>query len=412
MQAEIISIGDELISGAIVNTNARWLADQFAQAGLIASTQITVGDHLPDIEHAIRTAAMRCDLVVITGGLGPTADDLTRNGLAAAMDQPLEFHDESWTQIEAYFAQLGRTPGESNRRQAMCPRNARPIPNSCGTAPGIQAVIHDAAVFVLPGVPREMRVMFERDVDPEVRRLTGGRAVVMRTLHCFGAGEANIGEQLSAFMDPARNPRVGTCAEEGVISIRLCAKGDSRDVATAMADSDATAIRDLLGPLVFGEDDDTLASVVGRLLIDRDATVSTAESCTGGLLAVALTDVPGSSAYFLRGFVTYANEAKTQMLGVPTALIVEKGAVSREVAVAMAEGCRRVSETDYALGITGIAGPGGATANKPVGLVYIALASNADTAIRECRFPSHLSRHAVRDRACKTALNMLRKLLL
>ena len=411
MRAEIISIGHELTSGAIVNTNARWLADQLSQAGLIAGTQVTVGDHQADIEDAIRTAANRSDLVVITGGLGPTADDLTREGLAAAMDQPLEFHEDSWRQIENYFAQLGRTPGDSNRRQAMCPRTARLIPNSCGTAPGIHALVHEAAVFVLPGVPREMRAMFEHDVGPEVSRLTGGRAVVTRTLHCFGAGEANIGEQLSTFMDPARNPRVGTCAEEGVISIRICADGDSRDAA-ALADSDVAAVRNVLGPLVFGEDDDTLASVLGRLLIDRGATVSTAESCTGGLLAAELTDVPGSSAYFLRGFVTYANEAKTQMLGVPAALIVDKGAVSREVAVAMAEGCRRVSETDYALGITGIAGPGGATADKPVGLVYIALASSADTTVRECRFPSHLSRRAVRDRACKTALNMFRKLLL
>lgn len=412
MQAEIISIGHELTSGAIVNTNARWLADQLSQAGLIASTQVTVGDHLPDIEDAIRTAVTRCDLVVITGGLGPTADDLTREGLAAAMDQPLEFDEASWTQIEDYFAKLGRTPGESNRRQAMCPRTARPIANSCGTAPGIRAVVHEADVFVLPGVPREMRAMFEREVGPEVSRLTGARAVVMRTLHCFGAGEASIGEQLSTFMDPARNPRVGTCAEEGVISIRVCAQGDSRDEAAALADRDAAAVRDLLGRLVFGVDDDTLASVVGRLLVDRGATVSTAESCTGGLLAAALTDMPGSSAYFLRGFVTYANQAKTQVLGVPAALIVDKGAVSREVAAAMAGGCRRVSETDYALGITGIAGPGGATADKPVGLVYIALASSADTTVRECRFPSHLSRRAVRDRACKTALNMLRKLLL
>ncbi|MCH7719474.1 MAG: competence/damage-inducible protein A [Planctomycetes bacterium] len=411
MRAEIISIGHELTSGAIVNTNARWLADQLSQAGLIAGTQVTVGDHQADIEDAIRTAANRSDLVVITGGLGPTADDLTREGLAAAMDQPLEFDEDSWKKIENYFAQLGRTPGDSNRRQAMCPRTARLIPNSCGTAPGIHALVHEAAVFVLPGVPREMRAMFERDVGPEVSRLTGGRAVVTRTLHCFGAGEANIGEQLSTFMDPARNPRVGTCAEEGVISIRICADGDSRDAA-ALADSDVAAVRNVLGPLVFGEDDDTLASVLGRLLIDRGATVSTAESCTGGLLAAELTDVPGSSAYFLRGFVTYANEAKTQMLGVPAALIVDKGAVSREVAVAMAEGCRRVSETDYALGITGIAGPGGATADKPVGLVYIALASSADTTVRECRFPSHLSRRAVRDRACKTALNMFRKLLL
>lgn len=412
MQAEIISIGHELTSGAIVNTNARWLADQLSHAGLIAGTQVTVGDHQPDIEDAIRTAAKRCDLVVITGGLGPTADDLTREGLAAAMDQPLEFHEDSWKKIENYFAQLGRVPGDSNRRQAMCPRTARPIPNSCGTAPGIHALVHDASVFVLPGVPREMRAMFEHDVGPEVSRLTGGRAVAMRTLHCFGAGEANIGEQLSTFMDPARNPRVGTCAVEGVISVRICAQGDGRDEAAALADSDAAAVRNELGPLVFGEDDDTLASVIGGLLIDHGATVSTAESCTGGLLAAALTDVAGSSAYFLRGFVTYANEAKTQVLGVPAALIVDKGAVSREVAVAMAEGCRRVSETDYALGITGIAGPGGAAADKPVGLVYVALASTADTTVRECRFPSHLSRRAVRDRACKTALNMLRKLLL
>ncbi len=409
MNAHILAIGTELTLGQAVDTNSAWLAQQLAGIGIHTTRHVTVGDDLADITAEIRESAEAAELVLITGGLGPTPDDLTRDALAAAMGVELAFHAESFEQIAAYFRSRNRRMHERNRVQAMIPLGATPIENTRGTAPGLRARLGRANIFVMPGVPAEMKVMFERDLLPYLRERGGAVGVIVqRTLRSFGMAESEIGEKIADLMQRGRNPAVGTSAADLVITIRINADGPTAEAAKALAERDAAAVRERLGSYIFGEDDDRLETAVARLLIERRRTVSTAESCTGGLIAKRLTDIPGSSASFVQGFVTYANEAKTRLIGVPERLIAAHGAVSREVAGTMAEGCRRVSGTDYALAVTGIAGPTGGTPEKPVGLVYVALATPERTIVRELRVGENLSRWEIRDRAAKGAVNMLR----
>jgi nicotinamide-nucleotide amidase len=412
MIARLISIGTELALGQTVDTNSAWLAQQLARAGIVCDRHVTVGDDRSVIAQIIRESAAAAPLVIITGGLGPTPDDLTRESLADVLSAPLELHESMLSQIEEFFRQRGRTMHDRNRVQAMIPVGAVPIENLRGTAPGISARIGDARIFALPGVPDEMRAMFERSVWPRIVAAADGRAIVQRVIHSFGMSESEIGHRIADLMERGRNPSVGTSAADLIISIRINAAAAPPDEAARLADSDAAEVRSRLGHCIFGEGEQSLATAVAQLLIGRGATVATAESCTGGLIATRLTDVPGSSAYFVQGLVTYANEAKERLLGVAAGLLREHGAVSEPVAEAMADRCRKISGTDYALSVTGIAGPTGATADKPIGLVYVALAGPAGVKARELRLGATLTRAQVRDRAAKAALNMLRLQLL
>lgn len=413
MKAQILAIGTELAIGQAVDTNSAWLAQQLAAVGMHTSRHVTVADDLADITGAIRDAAANAELVLISGGLGPTADDLTRDALAAAMGVELVFHPESFEQIAAYFAARKREMHERNRVQAMIPAGATPIENPRGTAPGIRAKLGRADVFVMPGVPSEMKAMFARDVLPAIRTMSGaGEVIVQRILRTFGMAESELGEKIVDLMKRGRNPAVGTSAEDLIISVRINAHGKSTDDAAALAERDVAAVRERIGTFVFGEGEDELQSAVARLLIDQGKTISTAESCTGGLVAKRLTDVSGSSAYFIQSFVTYSNEAKSRLLEIPPELIASNGAVSEPVAKAMAENCRRLSATDYALAVTGIAGPTGGTPDKPVGLVFVALATAERTIVRELRLGETITREEVRDRSAKAAVNLLRLELL
>jgi len=412
MLAEIISLGAELMTGAAVDTNSAWLSDALARCGIPVSRHTTVGDDREAITAAIAEASSRADLVILTGGLGPTADDLTRPALADALAVPLVTDAESLRQIEDFFRALARPMPAGNRIQAHLPRDSTPLPNHWGTAPGIQARLGRADIFCLPGVPREMRAMFAQYIEPHLREHAPPAGLVTRVLRTFGAGESHLAEQIEDLMARDRNPAVGTTASEGVISVRIVARAASPAAAAQLADEDEAEIRKRLGPLVYGHENDTLASVVGALLTNRSRTVATAESCTGGLIAKLLTDIPGSSRYVLGGAVVYSNAQKTAMLNVPAALIDAHGAVSEPVAESLAVNCRAAFACDYALAATGIAGPGGGTAEKPVGLVYLALASPSQVTVRECRFSDRFDRAAIRDRAAKTALNMLRHELL
>ncbi|HUU83758.1 MAG TPA: competence/damage-inducible protein A [Phycisphaerae bacterium] len=420
MRAELISIGTELAAGITVDTNAAWLAGRLAEVGIPAVRHVTVADDRAEVAAELRRAAGGAELVVVTGGLGPTEDDLTRPALADALGVGLRTSSTALEQVRAYFLRAGRKWHESNARQAEFPEGTTPIENRWGTAPGIRAVVGASIVYCLPGVPREMAEMFAAAVLPEIERrvvgggdggghgLGSGGVILTRTLRCFGAGESNIGEQIADLMQPGRAVSVGTTAQEGMIGVRFTARAASRAEADALIEADMNEARRRLGVLVFGADDQTLESVVGALLVDRGLTLSTAESCTGGLLAKRLTDVPGSSAFFVRGAVTYSNASKTEVLGVDAGLIEEHGAVSAEVAEAMAVGCREQAGTDFALSTTGIAGPSGGSAEKPVGLVYIALADSAGCRVRRFTFGEYLPRPSIRDRACSTALNLLR----
>ncbi len=412
MDAVILSIGNELTLGQTVDTNSAWLSQQLAAIGVRVRMHATVADEIEPIRDVLDRTARTADVVLVSGGIGPTADDLTRHALAAAMGVDLVLHPPSVDRIREFFDRRGRAMPEANTVQAMFPAGATPIENTCGTAPGIRARLHRADVFVMPGVPREMKEMFTRDVLPALAARTGGAVLLARTINTYGAGESDVGERIRDLMQRGRNPTVGTTAQQTIIGIRIHAFGPTREEARRLLDADAAEVRRRLGDLVFGEDDETLAHAVAKLLFERKQTVATAESCTGGLIAKSLTDIPGSSEYFRNGFVTYSNESKTRFIQVPEDLIVRHGAVSRPVASAMAENTRRISRTDYAISATGIAGPGGGTPDKPVGLVYFGLAHAGGCDVHERRFGSEMTREEIRDRACKFALNLLRLKLL
>lgn len=412
MNAQVISTGTELTIGQAVDTNAAWLSQQLAAIGINCARHVVVPDDRAAIADAVSSAAKDADVVLLTGGLGPTPDDLTRFALAAVLGAELRLDSRSLEQIEEFFRQRNRPMKESNRTQALFPEGCRPIENTCGTAPGMHARLGKADVYVMPGVPLEMRIMFDRDIRPRLQSAAGGAVILQHTLRTFGMPEGEIGDVLSDLMRRGRNPAVGTGAADLVISIRINAAAPSVEEARRLMEADAAEVRRRLGQVVFGEGDDTLASAVARLLTEQRKTIATVESCTGGLIAKRLTDVSGSSVYFMQGFVTYSNEAKHRLLGIPMELIETHGAVSAEVATAMAANCRRLAGTDLALSATGIAGPTGGTAAKPVGLVYIALADAAGVSVKELRLGDTLPRDAIRDRTAKAVLNLLRLHLL
>jgi nicotinamide-nucleotide amidase len=406
--AAIISCGNELILGSVVDTNTAWLAARLSELGIATTLHMTVGDDEEDIRSAVLQAARKARTVIVSGGLGPTLDDVTRQAVAKALGVELREDPVCLEHVRDFFAKRGRTMPDTNRVQALVPVGARPIPNTRGTAPGIRAELGGSVIYAVPGVPLEMQEMFTRSIRPELLDSGGGRSVASRKILCFGAGESDIANRIADLMKRGRNPLVGTTPHEMIIAIRVVATGSSPQETKDLLDKDVAEIHRRLGDLVFGEDEDTLAEAVGRILIEANRTVATAESCTGGWLAKSLTDLSGSSNYFLRGYVTYSNQAKTELLGVPTAMIQQFGAVSEEVARAMATGCKVRAGTDFAIGITGIAGPTGGTPTKPVGLVYLALAGPDGVEVRKVNFGEHLLRWQVRDRATKVALNMLR----
>ena len=412
MNAQIISIGDELISGQTVDTNAAWLAEELAALGIRCGKHVTLADDLSSIVEAVVAASQEDPLLLITGGLGPTPDDITREALATAMNVKLRLHAPSLRHIGAYFQRLGRPMSDGNTRQAMLPDGSEAIENTAGTAPGILVSLNKSDIYFLPGVPHEMKTMFQQSVRPRIAKAGTHGVILHRVLRSFGMSEAALGQALSDLMRRGRNPQVGTSAEEMIISIRLTAEGRKRENAAGLLKSDIAEIRRRLGETIFGEDDDTLAVAVGRLLIERKETICTAESCTGGLIAKCLTDVPGSSSYMVQGLVPYANEAKCRLLEIPAELIETHGAVSRPVAEAMAANARRLAKTDYALATTGIAGPGGGTPTKPVGLVYVALAGPDEVSVKELHLGELLDRRQIRDRTSKIALNWLRRRLI
>jgi len=410
MRASIISIGDELLRGQVVDTNSAWLAERLEALGVRLERHVTVGDGVEVIAAATIEALRDSEVVVLTGGLGPTLDDVTRAGVAWALGVDLYEDPEALRQIEGFFVQAQRSMPEANRLQAQMPRGCTVIANPRGTAPGVSATVGQARLFALPGVPAEMKAMFGQTIAPALGGPEARESTQTRCLHCFGAAEATIGEALAALMERGRNPEVGTTASAGVISVRITATGTDAEV---LGEEAAAEVRRRLGDLVFGEGDQTLESVVGRLLTRAGQTVATAESCTGGLLAKCFTDVPGSSAYFVQGYITYSNHAKVDLLGVPVELLEREGAVSALVAEAMARGCHTAANADFALATTGIAGPdGGRPPEKPVGLVYVALATAEGVEVKRLILGDYLARAEIRDRAAKVARNMLRLRLL
>lgn len=405
MRAEIITTGTELLLGEIVDTNAAFLSRELAELGIDVLRRTAIGDNPGRLAEALRRALEENDLVLVTGGLGPTADDCTAEALAQTLGVPLAINEEARRQVERWAAGRRRLLGPGDVKQARLPEGARPIPNAQGSAPGIwwQGTFagRSAVVVALPGVPAELTGMFRREVRP---RLTASGSVIRtRVLHVVGVSEPEVDRRLGElWRNP--NPTVGVCARHGELEVRLTAKAENAAEARVQLAEFGARVREALGPVVYGSDEVTLAAAVGVQLRRRGWRLGVAESCTGGLIGDRLTDVPGSSEYVDRVLVVYANRAKTELLGVPDEVLGRFGAVSEETARAMAEGVRRYG-VEVGLAVTGIAGPGGATPGKPVGLVYVAAADPQGTVVRELRLGA--DRRSNKERAATAALALL-----
>lgn len=405
MNAAIVSTGDELIIGKTLDTNGHWLIDQLTDLDMDVVCQITVGDVKSEIIWALREAMRHAPLVILTGGLGPTDDDLTRFAMAELAGVTLLEHAESVARIESFFRARNRPMAERNRVQALMPEGAEALDNPTGTAPGIRLAVRGSTIFAVPGVPREMKAMYELYIRPWVQAQV--RATTFRRrLHCIGVGESDLVQRVHDLVTAHPEVTFGTTANEGLISIGLAC----RDRA-AMEALDGL-IRERLGAVIFGADQETLPHAIGELLKRRGERLATAESCTGGLVGKLITDVAGSSEYYLGGFVCYSNDLKQSQLDVPADLLKAHGAVSAPVAEAMAKGALAKTGADWSIAVTGIAGPGGGTETKPVGLVYIGVAGkNGFIRVKEFRYGDP-GRDPVRTRSAYSALDMLRLALL
>jgi nicotinamide-nucleotide amidase len=411
MKTEILSIGSELTSGQSLDTNSQWLSLRLAEMGIPDHFHTTVADDLDDNVDAFRTAARRSGLVIATGGLGPTQDDLTRDALAQLAGVELVLDPASLDHIQRLFARFKRPMPDRNRVQALFPVGAEPIVNNYGTAPGIYLRHGNCHIFAMPGVPSEMYKMFEEQIKPRLRSLgLGGAVVVQRKINCFGWGESAVEEKLLDLTKRGHVPEVGITVSDAVISLRILARAANTQEAEAQIAPDERIIRERLGNLIFGVENEELQDAVLRLLAEKHQTLATAESVTGGLVARSVCRVPGASEWFRGGIVAYVNEVKQELLGVPHTLIEEHGVVSAPVAEAMAVGCRDRFHTDLAVSTTGIAGPAGGTVDKPVGLVFVGLAWDGGS--KAFRFSWMGSRDEVQSRTAKMALNHVRLHLL
>jgi nicotinamide-nucleotide amidase len=407
MKAEIISIGSELTSGQNLDTNCQWLSRRLAEIGIAVGWHTTVADDLDASVEAFRIAAGRAGLVLVTGGLGPTQDDLTREALARAAGVELVFNEASFAEIRAMFARRVRTFPERNRVQAYFPTGAEPIPNANGTAPGIWMLLGACHVAALPGVPSEMYAMYETQVKPRLLALgLGGGVLVQRKINCFGAGESAVEEKLLDLTRRDHVPEVGITVSDAVISLRILASAPDHAAAQALIAPVERTICERLGELVYGFEEEELQDVVLRLLERKRMTLAAAEGVTAGLVAERLCRLPGASQWFRGSVVAYDNRLKVGLLGVPQALLDERGAVSAAVAEAMAVGCRARLGTDLAVSTVGIAGPGGASADKPVGLVHVGLAWEGGVTSRHWNWGG--ARTEVQSRTAKLALNQVR----
>jgi nicotinamide-nucleotide amidase len=407
-RAAIVSTGDELTTGRIVDTNASWIADKLFEIGVDVTCVIVVGDYADRLEWAWRQALARADVVISTGGIGPTADDLTSETVARVLGVPLEEHAESAARIRRWFASTGRVMPENNLKQALIPRGAVLVPNRLGTAPGYRAAAGDRHVVVLPGVPREMKPMMEESVLPWLRAQRGGAVYLARTFQTFGITESGLDELVAGVVDPAEG-RVSFRASFPEVSVRVVVHGDPAEARERLAVV-GDRLRAAIGACCYGEGAITMEEAVGRLLRERGLSVAVAESCTGGLVAHRLTNLPGSSAYVRGGIVAYANDAKRRLLGVEEATLEAHGAVSEETAAEMAAGARRALGADVAIATTGIAGPDGGTPEKPVGTVCFGLASAAETVA--ARYQLWGARDWVKLLASQIALEWVRRHLL
>ena len=408
--AEIIAVGSELLTPYRVDTNSLFLTEKLNEMGIEVAGKTVVGDDRERLKNVLSDALERADLVICSGGLGPTEDDVTREAVAALLGRKLTRDDALLRQIEARFRARGLKMPSNNERQAMVPEGATLLENRLGTAAGLWLETESKIVLLLPGPPHELKDVFERECLPRLQPRAGPVRMVTRVLMVTGLTESDTDDRIVPIYKQYDNPTVTILAAPREIQIHIRGKAATEQEAQALVDELAERIAEKLGKYVFSRDGAKLEEVVGQQLLLARKTVAVAESCTGGQVAQRLTNIPGSSAYFLGGVVCYSNDAKVWWADVPANLIETKGAVSEEVACALAAGIRKRTSADYGVGVTGIAGPSGATASKPVGLVYIAIADAQKTEARMHHFPG--DRDRVRRQACQAALDMLRLRLL
>jgi nicotinamide-nucleotide amidase len=411
LSAEIIAIGSELLAPDRTDTNSLWLTEQLNRIGIDVKLKTIVGDDDARLEELIKDAVKRSRVVITTGGLGPTEDDVTRKVVARALGRRLALEEKVLAEIRERFRSFGvATMPERNSRQAMVIDGAEVLPNPNGSAPGLYLEHGDCSVALLPGPPRENQPMYRDQIEARFQKLAGDIHFARRVMRVSGLGESAVDEKIAPIYSQYENPLTTILFNSSEIEIHLRAHGRTEADAEALLDDLSLKIEKELGNSVFSFRGEKMEEVVGRRLAITGFTLAVAESCTGGLIAQRLTSVPGSSQYFVEGLVTYANESKTRLLGVDKKLIKEHGAVSQQVARDMARGVRHRAKTDFGLAVTGIAGPDGGTAEKPVGLVYIALADDAHTEHKRFVIPG--DRELIRWRASQAALDMLRRRLI
>ncbi|MCB2231546.1 competence/damage-inducible protein A [bacterium] len=410
MEVELITIGDEIITGHTIDTNAAYMATRLVDNGFVVRYRTSVGDNAEDMEEAFRQALKRVDIVLTTGGLGPTDDDITKRSIVKVFKRNLIFHEDVLEDIRARYARRGIEMPAINQNQALLPQGATFFPNANGSAVGI-CIAEQGRIFIsLPGVPFEMRQILDDHVIPYLRGVGDRHALKVIKVRTTGIIESKIAEIIVGELKLEPGVRLAYLPGYRGVDLRVIASGETQDEADEKARGLVRFLEEKVGDYVYGYDEDTLDEVVGQLLKDNDRTLSVAESCTAGLLGAAITSVHGASVYFKGGVLAYANDVKIRQLGVPADIIEQHGAVSEECAIAMAAGCRERFETDYALSITGIAGPDGGTDEKPVGTVWIGLATAREQRAR-CLHLGGL-RDAIRKRSVFGALEMLRREIL
>lgn len=407
MIVEIVTTGTELLLGQIINTNSAYMAEGLNNIGFDVLYQSTVGDNRVRMEHVLAHALTRADIVITSGGLGPTQGDITKEVTAKLFNRELKLHEESLDRIKSHFKKIDRIMTDNNIRQAMIPVGAKAITNYAGTAPGVMIENEGKVIINLPGPPSEMKDMFDRSIKPFLKEKYGYKSVIIsRVLNTFGIGESSLEEQIKDLILAQKNPTLALLVRPSGVIIRITAKAEKAEVARNLIATMETEVRRRIGQYIYAVDDENMEDTVGAILKQKQLTIGCAESCTGGLLTSRLTDVAGSSAYVKGSIISYTNEVKSDELGVLRELLQTKGAVCEDVAKAMAEGIALKMHTDIGVGITGIAGPDGGTDEKPVGLVYIAVAGKNGTTIAKNVFSG--KRKAIKYRTTQTALDMIR----
>lgn len=409
MKACILSVGTELLMGSILNTNTKYLSEKLNAYGVSVLYHCSVGDNPERLKEMFSYYLNDVDMIITTGGLGPTQDDLTKEVISEVLECPLERNQVIYNKIEGFFNHINRPMTENNAKQALVPTCGIALENDMGTAPGIYIGKDGKHIFMLPGPPREMQHLFELHVGPMIAKVKD-QVIHSNYIKIFGLGESIVEDKLLSLINGQTNPTIATYAKRGEIEVRVTAGASSAEGANALIKPVVEEIQEIFGDAIYSTEGGTLAETVSKLLMNEGLTLSVAESCTGGLLAGALTDVPGISAVLQAGFVTYSNEAKNALLGVSEKTLSTHGAVSEETALEMIKGLKEKTATDVAISITGIAGPGGGSKEKPVGLVYIGIAFK--DSYEAFKFNFHGNRDRVRGYSVLNALNLIRKKLI